>query len=155
MVRRQALFIGFRNGYPRPVPTQRTQQMPAKNRPASTRKPRPTPRSRLKPDNLLQQMGALRVTLVAGAILDMLVAPSPGTPVIYAGMGLVTTLIVPVLAPILLQVLLLDALMGRVLMSSHTGAERVRYRRIMIVNLVIAFALVLRWTPYFLAIGNS
>lgn len=99
-------------------------------------------------------MGALRVTLVAGAIVDMLVAPSPGTPVVYSGVDLVTTLIVPVLAPILLQVLLLDALMGRVLMSSHTGAERARYRRIMIVNLAVVFALILRWTPYFLAIGN-
>ena len=99
-------------------------------------------------------MGALRVALVAGAIVDMLAAPSPGTPVVYSGVDLVTTLIVPVLAPILLQVLLLDALMGRVLMSSHTGAERARYRRIMIVNLGVAFALILRWTPYFLAIGN-
>lgn len=104
---------------------------------------------------LLQQLGALRVALIAGAIVDMLVAPAPGTPVVYAGVQLVTTLIVPVLAPILLQVLLLDALMGRVLMSSHTGAERARYRRIVIVNLVIVFALVLRWTPYFLALGNS
>ena len=104
---------------------------------------------------LLQQLGALRVALIAGAIVDMLAAPAPGTPVVYAGVQLVTTLIVPVLAPILLQVLLLDALMGRVLMSSHTGAERARYRRIMIVNLVIVFALVLRWTPYFLALGNS
>jgi hypothetical protein len=99
-------------------------------------------------------MGALRIVLVAGAIADMLAAPSPGTPVVYTGGELVTTLIVPVLAPILLQVLLLDALMGRVLMSSHTGAERARYRRIVTVNLVIVLALVLRWTPYFLALGK-
>jgi hypothetical protein len=112
-------------------------------------------RSRGRTNNLFQQMGALRVALVAGAIVDMLAAPSPGTPVIYAGADLVTTLIVPVLAPILLQVLLLDALMGRVLMSSHTGAERARYRRIVTVNLVIVFLLVLRWTPYFLALGKS
>jgi len=112
-------------------------------------------RSRGRADNLFQQMGALRVALVAGAIVDMLAAPSPGAPVIYAGADLVTTLIVPVLAPILLQVLLLDALMGRVLMSSHTGAERARYRRIVTVNLVIVFLLVLRWTPYFLALGKS
>ena len=129
--------------------------MARKSRPASPKKPRSALRPGRRPENLLQQMGALRVTLVAGAIVDMLAAPSPGTPVIYSGAELVTTLIVPVLAPILLQVLLLDALMGRVLMSSHTGAERARYRRIMIVNLVVVFALVLRWTPYFLALGNS
>jgi len=61
----------------------------------------------------------------------------------------VTTLIMPVLAPILLQVLLLDALMGRVLLSSAKGAERARYRRIMIVNLVFSAALVIWWLPYF------
>lgn len=125
--------------------------MAPKTRPAAKKNSRPRGRT----NNLFQQMGALRVTLVAGAIVDMLAAPSPGTPVIYAGAELVTTLIVPVLAPILLQVLLLDALMGRVLMSSHTGAERARYRRIMIVNLAVAFALLLRWLPYFMALGSS
>jgi hypothetical protein len=55
-----------------------------------------------------------------------------------------------VLAPILLQVLLLDALMGRVLMSGAKGAERARYRRIVTVNLAFSAALVLWWAPYFL-----
>ena len=124
--------------------------MATKKRAAAKKNSRPRGRT----DNLFRQMGALRVALIAGAIADMLAAPSPGTPVIYTGGEVLTTLIVPVLAPILLQVLLLDALMGRVLMSSNTGAERARYRRIVIVNLVIALALVLRWTPYFLALGK-
>jgi hypothetical protein len=47
-------------------------------------------------------------------------------------------------------VLLLDALMGRVMMSSAKGAERARYKRIMVVNLVFGAALVLWWLPYFL-----
>jgi hypothetical protein len=63
---------------------------------------------------------------------------------------MVRTLILPVLAPILLQVLLLDALMGRVMMSSARLAERARYRRIVTVNLVSSAALVLWWLPYFL-----
>ena len=56
----------------------------------------------------------------------------------------------PVLAPIVLQVLLLDALMGRVLLRSGKGAERAGYRRTMIVNLVFSAALVIWWLPYFL-----
>jgi hypothetical protein len=63
---------------------------------------------------------------------------------------MVPTLILPVLAPILLQVLLLDALMGRVMMSSAAGAERSRYRRIVTVDLVFVIVLVLGWMPYFL-----
>ena len=129
--------------------------MARKSRPASKTKLRTALRPGRQSENLFQQFGALRAALIVGAFVDMLAAPSPGTPVVYSGVDLVTTLIVPVLAPILLQVLLLDALMGRVLMSSHTGAERARYRRIMIVNLVVAFALLLRWLPYFMALGSS
>ena len=128
--------------------------MATKTRAPVKKKAPPTARPRGRTQNLIQQMGVLRVVLVSAAIVDILVAPNPGTPVVYAGWALVTTLIVPVLAPILLQVLLLDALMGRVLMSSNQGAERARYRRIMIVNLVIAAALVVGWAPYFMALGN-
>jgi hypothetical protein len=95
-------------------------------------------------------MGVLRVALIALVILDMLGAPRPGTSAVYSGWEMAPTLILPVLAPILLQVLLLDALMGRVLMSSAQGAERIRYRRIVTVNLVFSIALVLWWLPYFL-----
>jgi len=125
--------------------------MSTKSRPAPTKKaPRPAFRPRARSENLLRQMGVLRVVLIALVILDMLAAPRPGTAAVYSGWEVVTTLILPVLAPILLQVLLLDALMGRVMMSSAKGAERARYRRIMVVNLVFGAALVLWWLPYFL-----
>jgi hypothetical protein len=100
-------------------------------------------------------MGVLRVVLVALVILDMLASPRPGTAVVYSGWELVPTLILPVLAPILLQVLLLDALMGRVMMSSAKGSERARYRRILVVNLLFSLALVLWWLPYFLKLFAS
>ena len=95
-------------------------------------------------------MGTLRVALIALVILDMLASPRPGTAVVYSGWEVITTLILPVLAPILFQVLLLDALMGRVMMSSSKGAERARYRRIVVVNLMFSAALVFWWLPYFL-----
>lgn len=128
--------------------------MASKSRPSAKKKARSPVRPQRRVQNLLGQMGVLRIVLVSIAIIDILLAPKPGTPVIYTGWELVTTLIVPVLAPILLQVLLLDALMGRVLMSSNQGVERARYRRLMIVDLVIAAALLAGWTPYFLALGR-
>lgn len=128
--------------------------MASNTRSTAKKKSRMTVKARRQSANLLQQMGVLRVALVGAAILDILVAPNPGTPVVYSGWALVTTLIVPVLAPILLQVLLLDALMAKILMSSNRGAERARFRRIMIVDLVIAVVLILGWAPYFLALGR-
>lgn len=146
-----ALFIVPRNGYARaafigePCPA-----MAKKTSPTSAKKSRAAVPPRAQTDNLLWQMGVLRVALIALVILDMLAAPRPGTTAVYGGWQVVPTLILPVLAPILLQVLLLDALMGRVLMSSAKGAERARYRRIVTVNLVFSAALVLWWLPYFL-----
>lgn len=128
--------------------------MPSNTRSTAIKKPRKTGKARGPSANLLQQMGVLRLVLVSAAILDILLAPNPGTPVAYSGWELVTTLIVPVLAPILLQVLLLDALMAKILMSSNQGVERARFRRIMIVDLVMTAVLVLGWTPYFLALGR-
>lgn len=128
--------------------------MASNTRPAAKKKTRVTGKARRQSANLLQQMGVLRVVLIGAAIFDILAAPNPGTPVAYSGWALVTTLIVPVLAPILLQVLLLDALMAKILMSSNQGVERARYGRIMIVDLVVAALLVLGWAPYFLALGR-
>lgn len=128
--------------------------MPSNTRSRAKKKPRVATKTRGTSSNLLRQMGVLRVLLVGASILDILLAPNPGTPVAYSGWELVTTLIVPVLAPILLQVLLLDALMAKILMSSNQGVERARFRRIMIVDLVAAGVLVLGWTPYFLALGR-
>jgi hypothetical protein len=127
-----------------------TPAMAKKARPTSAKKSRVAVQPRVQTENLLRQMGVLRVVLVGLAILDMLAAPRPGTAAVYSGWEVVPTLILPVLAPILLQVLLLDALMGRVMMSSAKGAERARYRRIVTVNLVFSGALVLWWLPYFL-----
>lgn len=124
--------------------------MVKKTRPSKAKKSRVTVRPRAQPENLLRQMGVLRVVLIALAIFDMLASPPPGAVAVYSGWGLVTTLILPVLAPILLQVLLLDALMGRVMMSSSKGAERARFRRIVTVNLLTGAVLVLWWLPYFL-----
>lgn len=129
--------------------------MAKKARPISAKIARAVVRPRAQTGNLLRQMGVLRVGLIALTILDMLAAPRPGTAAVYSGWQVVPTLILPVLAPILLQVLLLDALMGRVMMGSAKGAERARYRRIVTVNLAFGIALVLWWAPYFLKLGSS
>src|SRR4030067_278939 len=102
--------------------------MVVKTRPVPKKKARAS-RPRGRRESLLHQMGVLRVALVALVILDILASPRPGTSAVYSGWEMVPTLILPVLAPILLQVLLLDALMGRGVMGSAKGAERARYRR--------------------------
>lgn len=97
-------------------------------------------------------LGVMRIFLVLLVLIDIVGAPRPGTPPVYAGVEIWQTVMAPTFAPIVFMVVMLDALMGRVMLGSARGAERERYRRIVIVNLVAGIALFLWWLPYFAAI---
>lgn len=125
--------------------------MPVKKaRPAKRSRSQPKPEPATSPLILwLRSLGVMRVGLLLLAALVIVAAPKPGTAMVLVGTGVLTTLIVPSLAPIVFMVLMLDALMGRVMLGSARGAERERYRRIVAANLVAGIALFLWWTPYF------
>lgn len=98
------------------------------------------------------QLGVLRVALVIGAVTTMVLAPPPATAGVYTGWAFVPTVLVPVLAPLILMVLLLDTMMSAIFMVDKDIVERRRYRMIIIVHLLLVVALVIRWLPYFLAL---
>lgn len=127
--------------------------MPAR----ATKTPKTTRRTAARPKRTSwwRESGALRIGLWLFALTVMILAPRPGTPAVYSGWELVPTLMAPVLAPILMQVLLLDALMSRVWMSAHTGAARERYRLILWINLGVTALTTLWWLPYFIAIARG
>jgi len=109
------------------------------------------PRRKTKPvaSHWLGDLGVMRVALLVLAASVMILSPKPGTPVVLEGTGVLSTLIAPSLAPIVFMVLMLDALMGRVLMTDTSGAKRMHYRRIVATNLAAGILLFLWWTPYF------
>jgi hypothetical protein len=121
----------------------------------TAKKPRTARRARTRPAPAspvviwLQSLGVMRVGLLLLAAAVMLAAPKPGTAAVLGGWKMLSTLIAPALAPIVFMVLMLDALMGRVMSGSARGAERERYRRIVVTNLVAGIALFLWWAPYF------
>ena len=53
---------------------------------------------------LLSQLRPLRAALILGAIITILGKPAAGTPVVYAGWEMVSTLLIPVLAPLFFYV---------------------------------------------------
>jgi len=71
---------------------------------------------------------------------------------VLTGWPLVTTVLIPVLAPMTFMVLLLDALMARVFLTDAEGAARQRYKTILLADLLAAAVLLLRWLPYFAAL---
>lgn len=102
----------------------------------------------------LGQLRPLRAVLVLGAIIAILGKPAAGTPVAYAGWEMVSSLLIPVLAPLIFMLLMLDALMSRVWMSEAEGDEWKRLRLVFRVDMVVGLALLAYWLPYFIALGR-
>lgn len=97
---------------------------------------------------LLNWLGPLRLLLVLGVLALLVLRPAPGTPPVSAGWDMLPTLIAPALVPLFFMVLLLDAIMGAVWLSSYP-AERRRYQTVIGVSLGMALLLTLWWWPYF------
>ena len=100
---------------------------------------------------LLKWLGPLRLMLALGVLVLLVLRPAPGTPPVYAGWDMISTLIFPGLVPLLFMVLLLDAIMSAVQLASYPG-ERRRYRTVIGVSLGMALLVALWWWPYFGAI---
>lgn len=93
--------------------------------------------------------GPLRILLAATALLSILLTPAPGTAPAFEGWAMISTLLAPVLAPLAVMVLFLDALMSRVMMADAEGDTRAHYRRVMWTDLAVAAVTVGFWVPYF------
>jgi len=102
--------------------------------------------------SFVARLGPLRAVLLCAAIVLLVMVPTPGARAVYEGWGLVTSVLLPVLAPLMFMGLLLDALMTRIFAGDAEGAARSQLRTVSWVNLAIAVVLLLRWLPYYTAL---
>ncbi len=107
-----------------------------------------------KVQSLLGQLRPLRAALILAAIIAILGRPEVGEPVVYSGWGLINTLLIPVLAPLVFMLLMLDALMSRVWMSEAEGEEKKRLWLVVRVDVIVGLLLLVYWLPYFIALGR-
>lgn len=98
---------------------------------------------------LVNGFGFLRLSLLAFVLIDMLARPAPGTTPDYETSHAMIQMMVAALAPILFMLLLLDAIMTLVYMSSMPVERKPTYRLILVSNLVVAIIFFLYWLPYF------
>ena len=103
---------------------------------------------------LFKSLGFLRLSLLGLAILNIALRPEPGAAVVHTGPELIATLIAPASAPIILMVIMFDALMSKVRASDTDGQEETDFTRIMFIELAMAVILVIAWFPYFVALGK-
>ena len=100
----------------------------------------------------IKKLGPLRIALAGCAIIAIFFAPQPGMQLVLYGTGVFTTLLIPVLAPLIFMGLLLDALMSRVRHIDADIEEKKRYKLIIIVNLVLALTILITWLPFIFAL---
>ena len=101
---------------------------------------------------LIRTVGFLRLSLVALVLLDMLARPIPGSTPDYENPQAVIAMVMSAMAPILFMLLLLDAIMTLVYMTSMPAERKPTYRLILFANLALAVILLLYWLPYFRAL---
>jgi hypothetical protein len=100
----------------------------------------------------IQKLGPLRIALAVCAIIAIFFAPQPGAQLMLFGTGVITTLLIPVLAPLIFMGLLLDALMSRVKQIDADPEGKNRYKLIIIVNLALALTIFITWLPFIAAL---
>lgn len=100
----------------------------------------------------LAHLGVLRVLLVGAGVIAIVFATAPGTPPVYAGWALLPTLLIPVLVPLVFLMLVFDSIMSAVFMIDKRGQARTRYQTVILVNLVVAVLILVRWLAYYRAL---
>jgi hypothetical protein len=103
---------------------------------------------------IFHSLGFLRITLLAFGLIDAFLRPEPGTAVVLEGPEVITTLIAPSAAPIIVMVILFDALMSKIRASDATGEQSRKYKSIMWTELAVVAFMVLMWLPFYMAIGK-
>ena len=104
--------------------------------------------------NITKQLQPMRVALLLFAFATILFRPEPGSEVIYEGVELIQSVLVPVMAPIFFMLLLLDSLMSLIWFTQTSGEERQRYLINIIANLSMVALLLYFWIPFIAALGK-
>lgn len=107
-------------------------------------------------DNLLRGLGFLRIALLVLVLLNIALpligmllpfAASAGERTIWT---VLTTVVAPVMAPLLGVVILFDYIMSRVRAADSTGQQRTLYTAIGRLELAVIATSLLFWIPYFM-----
>ena len=97
---------------------------------------------------MLNDLGALRTGMAGIVVVLLIAAPFALQPSSAQGVELLWTVVAPALFVIFLFVLPLDLIMTWVFMSGCQGLERLRLRRVLVVESALTGLLVLAWTPF-------
>ena len=104
--------------------------------------------------SVLYDLRPMRVVLFLVVLISMLFKPAPGTDLVYEGWDMFSTLLLPVLSPILLMLLWLDSLIAKLWSTQTEGKEQQRYKMILRIDLSLSVIFIIIWAPYFIALSK-
>ena len=102
--------------------------------------------------SIFTKLRPMRVVLLSLAVLSLIFKAKTGTPVSYDGWPMIETVFIPVMAPLIIMVLLLDTLIATIWFTQTTGDEKNRYKLILGCNLVTVIIMLSLWIPFFIAL---
>ena len=105
-----------------------------------------------RPANLrerIRELGALRIALLVSVAMLVASAPFASPEADYSPGRIWPTLLAAPVALMTAFVVPLDMLMTRIYMSGKAGAERARYRRILVAEATAFALLAAAWIPFF------
>lgn len=104
---------------------------------------------------VLKSLGPMRMFLLSTVLVLIAGAPLAGGQVVMQGWQLITTVIFPVLVPMLFFILPLDMTMCFILMQEKSDRVRSRYRRIILLEAALMILLLLAWLPFVMRLLSS
>lgn len=104
--------------------------------------------------SVLLDLRPMRIVLLSMVLISIIFKPVPGTEIVYEGWPVFSTLLLPVLSPILLMLLWLDSLIAKLWSTQTEGKEQKRYKMILWTNLISSLIFIIVWFPYFKALGS-
>ena len=97
---------------------------------------------------MIHRIGLLRAMLYATALLVIIFLPAPGIQADLKWPGVLTTVAVPALAPIIFMVILFDLVMSRVVNKGSDDEHPMLSPKFLWLGFGLALIILLRWLPY-------
>ena len=99
---------------------------------------------------MIRRIGLLRLMLYVAGLLVIIFLPAPGVQTDVEWPAILTTVVVPALAPIIFMVILFDLVVSKVVNKGKD--DPIPEARFFWVGLAIALIILLKWLPFLLSL---
>ena len=104
--------------------------------------------------SLIRDIGLLRAMLYVAGVFVIIFSPAPGMRVDVEWPAVLTTMVVPALAPLIFMVISFDLIMSRVVDKGSSENRATPLPKFFWIGLGLALIILVRWLPYLLSLSE-